>query len=93
MTKQELQEQFVALLERVRDEGPGARAVARIVARELTLFIFDEAGAFAPDAVTEAADLMQALVDAVENEHRGGDWVAVGDAAAQAVNKLEGDTQ
>jgi hypothetical protein len=93
MAKQELQEQFVALLERVRDEGPGARAVARIVARELTLFIFDEAGAFAPNAVAEVADLMQGLVGAVERKARGVDWVALGDAAAQAVGKLEGDTQ
>lgn len=68
MTKTDFIHRLNNLLTETLHEGPGPRVVSRQVADMLTTFIFNEAGAFAPDAIDEVCAIMQARVAAVEAE-------------------------
>jgi hypothetical protein len=49
--KSNFKDRLTQLLGATLDEGPGPRFVAREVADVLTTFIFNEAGAYAPQAI------------------------------------------
>ena len=59
MDKQEFARCLCGLLGRTIDEGPGARAVVRITAESLAVYIKNEAGAGDPDAVEEAVSWLR----------------------------------
>ena len=65
MTKVEFQLRFRRMLDETLDEGPGPRAVGRIIAADLVRFLCNEAGAFTPHPVEEVIHIMRgALADA-----------------------------
>ena len=66
MTQREFQLGLRDLLDATLHEGPGPRAVVRIIAHDLFGYVCNEAGGLAPQAIGEVVDILQSSLRAVE---------------------------